>query len=385
MRVLITSPAGLGHIHPMVPLARALVNRGHDVLWALPGDGVAAVARTGIEAVAMGSAGLLDPREAMRRYPELKELPVEQVPDRMFGKLFGAMLAPPMLEAMVPVARDWRPDLVLADAAELAGPIVAAELGVPNVTKGFGPLLPAARVAAAAEEVAPLWLSRGLEPRPFAGCYEHLYLDIYPPELGGGASAPHIPQTQLLRPVADDGEEDAAVAFPTEPAGAPLIYVTMGTVFNNPGTLGVIIGALGALDDVRVLVTVGPRADPTDFGTVPAHVRIERYVAQRLVFPHASVVVSHGGSGTVLATAGHGLPQLCLPQGADQFLNAAAVAASGAGLALGPGEQTADSITAAVGRLLHDADVRSVADRVAVDIAAMPSPEDIAAVLEQVR
>jgi hypothetical protein len=36
-RVLFTAPAGLGHIHPMVPLARAMVARGHDVLWAVPG------------------------------------------------------------------------------------------------------------------------------------------------------------------------------------------------------------------------------------------------------------------------------------------------------------------------------------------------------------
>ena len=67
MRVLVTSPAALGHIHPMVPLARALLRRGHDVLWAVPADGVAAVARTGIEVVATGPPGLVDPRETMRR------------------------------------------------------------------------------------------------------------------------------------------------------------------------------------------------------------------------------------------------------------------------------------------------------------------------------
>ena len=31
MRVLFTTPAGLGHIHPSVPLAQAMVARGHDV------------------------------------------------------------------------------------------------------------------------------------------------------------------------------------------------------------------------------------------------------------------------------------------------------------------------------------------------------------------
>ena len=103
--------------------------------------------------------------------------------DVRFGKMFGAIAAPSILTDLVGVALEWRPHLVVADAAEFAGHIVAAELGVPSVTKGFGPLLPERRVAAAGEEVAPLWRSRGLEPRPYGGSYDHWYLDIYPPAL----------------------------------------------------------------------------------------------------------------------------------------------------------------------------------------------------------
>jgi len=34
-RVLFSRNPGLGHIHPMIPLAQALVERGHDVRWAV--------------------------------------------------------------------------------------------------------------------------------------------------------------------------------------------------------------------------------------------------------------------------------------------------------------------------------------------------------------
>jgi UDP:flavonoid glycosyltransferase YjiC (YdhE family) len=51
MRVLITTPAGLGHINPMVPLARAMAARGHELLWAVPGEGVGRVEQIGIRAV----------------------------------------------------------------------------------------------------------------------------------------------------------------------------------------------------------------------------------------------------------------------------------------------------------------------------------------------
>jgi UDP-N-acetylglucosamine transferase subunit ALG13 len=325
---------------------------------------------------------LAGPAEVRRLYPELDALPPAEMPEIMFGKLFGTVLAPAMLAGMLPRALEWRPDLVVADAAEFAGHIVAAELGVPSVTKGFGVLLPERRVAAASEAVAQLWRSRGLEPRPYGGSYEHLYLDIYPPEFGSG-TAGHVPRRQLLRPVTDDGPVDMSMPLPLPDArfDAPLVYVTMGTVFNNLEPVLVVLAALGELD-VRVLVTVGPGGDPATLGTQPAHVRVERYVPQTLVLPHCAVVVSHGGSGTVLATITLGLPQLCLPQGADQFLNSAAVSSAGAGVSLMPSEATVDAVRDAVSRLLDDASFRDAAHRVRASIASMPSPEIVAAVLE---
>ena len=382
MRVLFTSPAGLGHIHPMVPLARAVVGRGHDVLWAVPADGVAHVERAGIPTVTAGGAGLTRPAEVRRRFPELDALQPAEVPDVLFSKMFGAVATPAILDDLAPIALEWRPDLVVADAAEFAGHILAAELGVPSVTKGFGPLLPEHRVSAIEAELSSLWRARGLEPRPYGGSYDHLYLDIYPPALVLQAAA-HVPRRQPLRPVADDGtlEAPAPLPVPDTPAGAPLVYVTMGTVFNDPGPLRVVLAALGGLD-VRVLATVGPHGDPDVLGPQPAHVRVERYVPQTLVLPHCDLVVSHGGSGTALAALALGLPQLCLPQGADQFLNAAAISQSGAGFALAPGEAGVDTVHDAVALLLEDPSFAGAAARVGESIAAMPSPDDVAAVLE---
>lgn len=382
MRVLVTSPAMLGHLHPMVPLARAIAARGNAVLWALPADGVEEVERRGIRAVAAAPSMPLGPALVKQRYPELNDLAPADVPRVMFGKLWGALAAPAMLDGLIDVTREWRPDLVVSDAAELAGHIVAAELGVPSVTKGFGPLLPEDRVASAAREVVPLWRSRGLEPRAYCGAYETLYLDNYPPILQSAATG-HIPHLQLLRPHRDEGNLDssAALPIPSEPAGAPLIYVTMGTVFNDVKPLLVTVEALRDLP-VRVLVTVGPDGDPGALGDQPDHIRVERYVPQGAVLAHCDAVVSHGGSGTFLGASALGLPQLCLPQGADQFLNAAAMVSMGAGISIMPGDCTREAVAVAVRRLLADPSFRNAAARVAASIAAMPSVEEVAAVLE---
>jgi len=303
----------------------------------------------------------------------------------MFAKLFGALMAPPMLAGLVPLAHDWRPDLVVSDAAEFAGPIIAAELGVPGITKGFGALLPERRVARVEEELAPLWRSRGLEPRLYGGSYDHLYLDPYPPELQPQAAA-HVPRRQLMRPVSYTGPHVPAeeLPLPTARAERPLIYMTMGTVYNDATLLRGLVTVLADLD-VRLLVTVGPQGDPELLGEQPAHVRVERYVPQDTLLSRCDVVVSHAGSGTSISTLEHGLPQLCLPQGADQFDNAAAISSVGAGIALMPGKATGDAVWTAVEQLLAQKSYRRAARRQSASIAGMPSPDEVCSVLENWR
>ncbi|MFP5319250.1 MAG: glycosyltransferase [Acidimicrobiia bacterium] len=385
MRVLFTTTAGLGHIHPTVPLARAMADRGHDVLWAAPADGLPAVEAAGFRAVRAGGPGITDPAGTRRRFPELDAYSPAELPEQMFAKLFGAVAAPAMLADLLPVAREWRPELVVADQAEFAGHIAAADLGVPSVTKGFGPVLPEARVARAADEVAPLWRSVGLEPRPYGGAFDRLYLDIYPPALQDREAA-HIPHRLALRPVAYDGAAAGTggddLPLPAAHPGTPLVYVTMGTVFTGPEALAPVLAAVADLE-VRVVVTVGPRGDPAVLGPQPPHVRVERYVPQTALLPRCDVVVSHAGSGTVLQSLGLRLPQLCLPQGADQFLNASAVTSAGAGIALEPGGRTPEAVGHALGRLLGDPSYRAAAGRVAESIASMPPPETVAETLEQ--
>ncbi len=155
----------------------------------------------------------------------------------------------------------------------------------------------------------------------------------------------------------------------------------MGTVFNEPERLRPVVAALADLP-VRMLVTVGPRADPSALGPQPDHVRVERYVPQSALLQYCDVVVSHAGSGTVLATLALGIPQLCLPQGADQFLNAAAITAAGAGLSIPPERVTGDAVAEAVSRLLAEASFGRAAAAVRQSIDSMPTAADVAPTLE---
>ena len=381
MRVLFSSLGAIGHIHPLVPLAHALQAAGHDVRWATGPESCGRVERAGIPAVPAGQTQAERLSEFWRRYPETRQRPPQEWPDIMFPKMFGEISAPLALADLLPVVRDWRPAVVVHDAAELAAPIAAAAVGVPNVTHAFGALLPEARVRAGGEEVAPLWRVEGLDPRPYGGVYDHLYLDIYPPRLqppGGD----HVKIRQPLRPVPFDGATDERLPDDiADKTTGPLVYLTFGTVFNDNAAFR---DALTAIRDLGVdaVVTIGPNGDPAVFGPQPAHVRVERYIPQTLLLPACDLVVSHGGSGTVLAALGMGIPQLCLPQAADQFINAAAVAGAGAGIAILPADVDSPGVAAAIRRLLDDPTFRHNASSIADEIGAMPSPQEVVTVLE---
>jgi len=128
-----------------------------------------------------------------------------------------------------------------------------------------------------------------------------------------------------------------------------------------------------------VIVTVGPGADPTTLGPQPPHVLVTDFVAHELLLSHCSAIISQGGPATILAALEFGVPHLVLPQGADQFLNAPVLVASGAGLALMPPEATASGIAAATSRLLDDAPFAAASRRMQGELAAMPSADAVLA------
>ncbi|WP_148614180.1 glycosyltransferase [Nocardioides rubriscoriae] len=379
MRVLFSSTSGLGHVYPLVPLARALLDGGHDVLWAVGADARAAVEACGVPTVVCG--GARDVLGAIRAdvFSVAKRLPPPEQAAYLFPRWFGGQV-PSMVDGLLPLAHDWRPDLLVHEQAELASPLVAAVVGVASVTTAFGGHVPAAFVAAAGERLAPLWAAHGLTVPPYAGCYGSLYLDICPPSVQT-VPGDHVPHRQPLRPVAMTGPPPSATPDYFAAVDRPLVYLTLGTVRHDASVLRAAVAATAALP-VRVLVALGPGGDASALGEVPAHVRVEQWVHQPQVLEHAAVVVSHGGSGTFLGALAQGLPQLCLPQAADQFRNAEGGVRSGAALALRPSETDVKAVRAAVERLLAEPSFSTAATVVADEIAAMPSPAEVVEVLE---
>lgn len=371
VRILFTSLAAYGHVYPLLPLAVAAREAGHEVLFATAEGFLPDLRAAGVEAVAAG----VDVRVAFDRlFAEAGETPGAEMPlERMtevMDRVFGEVLPRSYFAGLTGLFATRRPDLVVYEASNIGGSFAARAAGIPAVGHTFGHVM---RVAVDAEKVAPfarLAAEFGLDWRGLAEL-GHPFVDICPDSVQHRGFRDLVPRLPV-RPVGWSG----AGELPALPArDRPLVYLTLGTVMGSADVLRTVLGGLGVLD-VDVLVASGPTVPPEALGELPENVRSVAWVPQSRLLPRVDFVVHHGGNGTMLGSFAAGVPQLVLPQGGDQFANSEAVVASGAGARLLGAEVTAEAVTERAGELLKDESAREAARAVAAEIAAMPSPAE---------
>jgi MGT family glycosyltransferase len=134
---------------------------------------------------------------------------------------------------------------------------------------------------------------------------------------------------------------------------------------------------------VTLVVTIGRDGDPEQFDPLPGNVHVERYIPQTLLFPRCSLVVTHGGSGTIMAALAHGLPLVVVPIAADQPENAARCAALGVARVIAPADLSAEVAREVARDVLRNGTYRRAAERMRGEIAALPGPERAVELLDQ--
>jgi UDP:flavonoid glycosyltransferase YjiC (YdhE family) len=131
----------------------------------------------------------------------------------------------------------------------------------------------------------------------------------------------------------------------------PLVVVAASTAQDEE--LALVDTALEALADepVRLLVTLSGHLSEWE-GMAPANATLVDWVQYAQVLPHASLLVSNGGHGTVARSLAEGVPLMVRPAGTDQGENGARIAWAGAGLMLPRGVFGRRSLRVAVRRIL---------------------------------
>jgi UDP:flavonoid glycosyltransferase YjiC (YdhE family) len=376
VRVVFAALPAYGHLYPLIPLALSFRRAGHDVVVATGAPFVDRLPLRTWESLSSDHDLHWAEDEAARSHPDLSglELTVAMFADTVGAEVSGSLL---------PELTRWSPDLVVYEAMNVGAGVAADVLGIPAVafSVSLAERVPGVIHTAAVGHLAHRWTDHDRQPPP-PGMFARALLDPTPPSLrsaGEEGATLRLP----IRSVAYSQTEAVLPTWLGAPTGRPRVYLTLGTVaFGAVEVLRRAVTDIAALD-VDLLVAVGPDGDPAALGPVPDSVHVERFVAQSEVLGLVDLAVHHGGTGTVLATLAAGLPQLVLPQGADQFYNAEAVSRAGVGRALLEHEQSPGAIAEAVSALLAPGSERTLAVRLSREIAAQPDPDALVSRLEE--
>jgi UDP:flavonoid glycosyltransferase YjiC (YdhE family) len=384
MRALFTTLPGIGHLHAMVPMARALTQAGHEVAFATSLRFSAAIEASGFPSFPCGFDWL--EAEFSLSFPELRAAPIdsEQTQRRVMNILADG-LARQMATDVQALIRVWKPAIVVRDLLEFGGCLAAESLGVPHAS--CGPLFypdPVHLKRSVGDALGRLRRMLGLPFDPsLRMLFRYLDLTFAAPSYLGGPQAVSAVSHFLQPALFDESGDERLPAWIDELPDRPTVVATLGTVFNGiPALFETVLDALGG-GPFNLILTVGRNRDPAEFTPLPANTRVVRYIPYTLLLPHCDLVITHGGSTTVTACLMEGLPLLVIPVAGDHFATAKRCVRAGVGIALGPETCTARGIRRAATQLLADSWHRDNARRLRQEMLALPTLAHGVELLEQ--
>ncbi|MEZ0448578.1 nucleotide disphospho-sugar-binding domain-containing protein [Cellulomonas sp. ICMP 17802] len=379
-RILFTLTPATGHVRPALPVARALVDEGHDVVVYTGRKFAQAVTATGAKHAPIVQGRDIDdaefdawslahgaPAPGIRRLQwDVRHHFVETVPG--------------FLADIDDLVSAERPDVVVMDNAFLAGGIAARRYGLPSVLFSVSPL------AISSKDTAPFgmglqpprtgfdglryrlleWFTRNVVFRDVQKVAERVVRDAGQPVPDGffldwvqtavtRVLHTSVPSFEYPR---SDLPENVELVGPYLPAGIdrfdppawwddvldaratgrPVVLVTQGTVATDPERL--LWPAIDGLADEEVLVVATTEENPG----YPANVRATPFVPFERLLPLVDVMVTNGGFGGVQQALAAGVPVVVAGRTEDKAEVGARVAWSGVGLAL-PTDRLTDRTT----------------------------------------
>jgi UDP:flavonoid glycosyltransferase YjiC (YdhE family) len=370
MKILFACAPGVGHLLPLLPLARASRSGGHEVVVACGASLSSTIQSAGLQHAVMGPTSI---GSVAGTIPGREGLTGRQLAMKFVQHVFCGPVAAGMAEGVGDLVTRWRPDIIVHEDLEFGSGIAAERAGIPHATLQVTAWRPHVR------EMASVWLDdlrarQGLSPDPeFRGGVGRAFFATRPAALRD-PTVPYPAITEDLRPIADDRRPNDEVSEPFERADdRPRVAITLGTV--NGGQLAVLRSLIEGAAAAGAQVVVALGADPATLFEVPPGVTVLPYVPMSALVVACDVIAYHGGSGTMLAAAAAGKPMLIVPLAADQPENADLCQAAGIARVIALDALAPDQVRTGLLAVLADPSYRLRAGAVAAEIAAMPGPE----------
>jgi MGT family glycosyltransferase len=380
-RFLLVTLDAAGNWPPEVVLIRALVQRGHEVRVISNANHAGQIREAGAKYRPYQYA---PQRNTAARHDNQRETEMARV-------LRDVFLNPAFCDELLAEVERDAPDVLLVDHMLMTAAAGAESTGLPTAilwhtvlgAMADSPLLMggsvldplnAFREKMGLARVADRW---GIVERADAIlAFTYQEFDSVPPD------APR--QLHYVGPLGCVPQRLPVYSLPwAQDDARPLILVSYSTSFQDQvRTLQRIANAVAGLP-ARVLLTLG-EAISADELQLPDNVVPQTFVPHAAVLPHASLVVTHAGHGTVMAAITAGVPLICTPMGRDQHVVSGCVERRGLGLvasATASPEELRSTIVAA----LKDDALRARARNFAAGLDVEAGLHRAIAVLEDVR
>lgn len=360
-----------GHVNPSLAVVRELVARGDEVIYFATEKYARAIEQTG---------------SRFRAYREPQLANLAHLPERTEQLAWLLMdLSATVLSTDLQAFRDERPDYLISDSVAPWGQWAAKILDVPLITS--------TSTFAFNRSVMKFGLASGVRPKSFRLFASKLGHIAKASQLrrrlcreygvsGPGVFASVMGQSdlnivytsRLFQPCADTFDEHfqfvgpmtsrtEAVTFPWDRlSDRDLVYVSLGTLFNNDPAFYRNCLLAFADQPIQVVLSLGTRVPPASLGTVPDNVVVAPEVPQLAVLERAKAFITHGGMNSVSESLSNGVPMVVVPQMGEQAIVAQQVQQMGAGICISPSDASAERLREAVHRLLRDDQFRRRAD-----------------------
>ena len=344
------------HINPTLPVAQALVAQGHEVVYYLTEKYRSAIEATGAKFFGYQSQIEQASSDFQAHSHSLT------VPILMVGE--SNAVIPQILESV----RAEQPDCIVYDPFCFSGRFIAQMLAIPAVisrvtfvaheqTRRFfqNTVLPAEDASLFQASMEQLCTRYAIQPFDVASIFLH----------NEALNIVFIPRSFQIDG-ASFGEEYRFVGpsvgarcepsdFPFDQLGEqPVIYITLGTVYNNSPDFFKACFAAFADQPRQVVVATGRPAEQMNLGPIPANFLVHTYVPQLEVMEHAAVFVGSGSMTSTMEAITRGVPMVHIPQAVAQEGIARRVAGLGLGITLDKETLTVESLRNAVVRILND-------------------------------
>lgn len=343
-KVLFFNIPSHGHMNPTLPLVAELVRRGEQVIYYSSPGFQQAIEATGATFRDSVTLYVNDQTQISENMLEVARMLLE-----------ASHLAIPML---LPEAREERPDYIMFDSLCPWGNYIAQILDIPAICSTTTFAVPALNwniVTYLFKHPSDFQLFRGstsdelprmlFEGRTAFARFNalatllHKKYHIAKPQLSmlGNSHAPMeiVFTTRQFQPFIDLFDDRYKFVGPSilprshddsfpfdELTNAPIIYISLGTVFSSNGKENFYRTCFEAFadSDKQVVLAVGSRTNIAALGPIPANFIVRGFVPQLELLQRATLFITHGGMNSVSEALCYNVPLLVIPQTADQYM-----------------------------------------------------------------